>query len=87
MQPPFFCTGNVASLIARDDETKLMIKEKIKSVAHYIRTREFPEEICQKIKRHFEYSWKQNQVNKLIATLFIPTLLITTLQQKLICSQ
>jgi len=59
-----YIIGNVASLITRDDETKLMIKEKIKSVAHYIQTREFPEEISQKIKRHFEYSWKQNQVSK-----------------------
>jgi len=59
-----YIIGNVASLITRDDETQLLIKGKIKSVSHYIRYRNFPEDISKKIKRHFEYSWKQNQVSK-----------------------
>jgi len=59
-----YIIGNVASLIAKSDATKLMIDQKMQDVSHYIRLRGFPEEVSKKVRRHFELSWTRNQVSK-----------------------
>jgi len=59
-----YIIGNVASLMTRDDETVLMIKEKMRAVKHYIHYRDLPEELSKKIRRHYDYSWRRSQVYK-----------------------
>jgi len=59
-----YIIGNVASVMAQENETQAMINEKMKAVSHYIRHRSFPTDISNKIRRHFELSWTQNQVSK-----------------------
>jgi len=57
-----YIIGNVASIISRDDEVVLMIKEKIATVAHFLSYRQVPQELCARIRRHYEYAWRRSQV-------------------------
>jgi len=57
-----YIIGNVASVMTHEDETSVLIKNKIKSVMAYMRYRNFPTELANKIKRHYEFSWKRSQV-------------------------
>jgi len=57
-----FTIGNVASIMVKEKESVVAIKEKISAVNFFLQFRRVPEELCAKIQRHFEYSWKRNQV-------------------------
>eukprot|EP00638_Chattonella_subsalsa_P012254 CAMPEP_0117795248 /NCGR_PEP_ID=MMETSP0948-20121206/11185_1 /TAXON_ID=44440 /ORGANISM="Chattonella subsalsa, Strain CCMP2191" /LENGTH=746 /DNA_ID=CAMNT_0005626147 /DNA_START=15 /DNA_END=2255 /DNA_ORIENTATION=- len=57
-----YIIGNVASVMTHVDETAVLIKNKIQSVTAYMRYRQFPPTIVNKIRRHYEYSWKRTQV-------------------------
>jgi len=57
-----YVVGNVASLITADDEFGEMIKEKISSVVSFMEKRKLSAELRQKIKAHYQYSWKRLQV-------------------------
>jgi len=59
-----FIIGNVASLMTAEDENILILKEKRATVQNVIRSRELPEEIASKIRRHYEYAWKQKYIDK-----------------------
>jgi len=59
-----YIIGNVASVMAREDEAVVMIKEKIATVTHFFANRQIPLELRIKIQRYYEYSWKQNMVFK-----------------------
>eukprot|EP00638_Chattonella_subsalsa_P017858 CAMPEP_0117892766 /NCGR_PEP_ID=MMETSP0950-20121206/24879_1 /TAXON_ID=44440 /ORGANISM="Chattonella subsalsa, Strain CCMP2191" /LENGTH=934 /DNA_ID=CAMNT_0005752803 /DNA_START=122 /DNA_END=2927 /DNA_ORIENTATION=- len=57
-----YIIGNVASVMTHEDETAVLIRNKIQSVTAYMRYREFPRSLANKIQRHYEYSWKRTQV-------------------------
>jgi len=57
-----FIIGNVSSLMTHEDETAVLIRNKIQSVMAYMRYRQFPQYLSEKIRRHYEYSWKRTQV-------------------------
>eukprot|EP00638_Chattonella_subsalsa_P017852 CAMPEP_0117892812 /NCGR_PEP_ID=MMETSP0950-20121206/24911_1 /TAXON_ID=44440 /ORGANISM="Chattonella subsalsa, Strain CCMP2191" /LENGTH=931 /DNA_ID=CAMNT_0005752867 /DNA_START=1 /DNA_END=2795 /DNA_ORIENTATION=+ len=57
-----YIIGNIASLVTHEDDTAILIKDKIRSVSAYMRYRNLPEEMQSKIRHHYEYSWKQTQV-------------------------
>jgi len=59
-----YIIANLASVVAHEDAIVMMIKSKINSVRMYMRYRNFPDELSKKIARHYEYSWKRNQVYK-----------------------
>lgn len=73
-----FVIGNVASVMTHEDETAVLIKNKIQSVMAYMRYRDFPAGLAGKIQRHYEYSWKRSQVyNEEEILLELPTALRT----------
>jgi len=59
-----YIIGNVASVITHDDETVMLIKEKIATVKHFLAYRKVPEDLCDRIRRHYEYAWRRSQVFK-----------------------
>jgi len=59
-----YIIGNVASVLTHVDETVMMIQEKINAVKYFLSYRELPDELCHRIRRHYEYAWKRSQVYK-----------------------
>ena len=59
----FVFPGNVASLMSAEDENILILKEKRATIQNVICSRELPENIALKIRRHYEYAWKQKYVS------------------------
>jgi len=57
-----FIVGNIASLATHENGTTLLIRNKISAVSAYMRYRQLPEDIQQRIRQHYEISWKQTQV-------------------------
>jgi len=59
-----FIIGNVASIVTTGDATANMIQEKIQAVREYISYRRIPQQLANKIERHYGYAWKRSQVFK-----------------------
>jgi len=59
-----FIIGNISSMVSQNDKFVLMIQDKMDTVKHIINSRQLPEELTLRIKRHYEYSWKQSHAGK-----------------------
>jgi len=57
-----YIIGNVTSLITHEDECSVLIREKITAINSYMNYRHLSPDIKQKIRNHFEYSWKRATV-------------------------
>jgi len=59
-----FIIGNISSMVSENDKFVLMIQDKMDTVKHIINSRQLPETLTSRIKRHYEYSWKQSHAGK-----------------------
>jgi len=57
-----YIIGNISSVIAHEDETHTLIREKIQSINAYMKFRNLPLEMKSKIQRHYEYVWKRTTI-------------------------
>lgn len=57
-----YIVGNISNLISKEDQTSVLVRNKMGSIQAYMRYRKLPTDLKNRIRAHYEYCWRRTTI-------------------------